>query len=203
MGHDTAKSPAIDIRRLRPGVRTGFALVGLLAAFGLVAAACGNGTQTPGAASAETTTTIVAPSGSSGSVSSSETRQSEELQLAQCMRSHGVPDFPDPSANGNQLQNIANSGVDTRSPAYQSALSACHKYSPAGNLTPAQSAADNAKGLEISQCMRSHGVPNFPDPIIGPTGGQAINLSGTGIDQNSPTYQAADEACQKLFPGGK
>jgi hypothetical protein len=119
------------------------------------------------------------------------------------MRSHGVTNYPDPSASGGQLQNIANSGVNTHSPTYQAALSACKKYTPAGNLTPAQSAAQNARGVEISQCMRSHGVPNFPDPITGPTGGQAINLSGTGIDQNSPTYQAAQAACQKLFPGSK
>jgi hypothetical protein len=64
------------------------------------------------------------------------------------MRSHGVTDFPDPSANGGQLQNIANSGVNTKSPTYQAALQACKKYTPAGNMTPAQSAAENAKGLE-------------------------------------------------------
>jgi hypothetical protein len=70
-------------------------------------------------------------------------------------------------------------------------------------MTPAQSAAENTKGLEFSQCMRSHGVPNFPDPITGPTGGQAINLTGLGIDQNSPTYQAANQACQSNIPSGK
>ena len=101
------------------------------------------------------------------------------------MRSHGVPDFPDPSASGGQLNAISAAGINTQSPTYQAALQACKKYSPAGHLTPAQSAADNAKGLEFSQCMRSHGVPNFPDPITGPTGGQAINL-GLGHRSQQP-----------------
>jgi hypothetical protein len=51
--------------------------------------------------------------------------------------------------------------------------------------------------------MRGHGVPNYPDPITGPTGGQAINLGPEGIDPSSPAFQAAQAACEKLFPGSK
>jgi hypothetical protein len=205
MDNDTARSPAVNKPWRRRGFGASLALVGLLVTIGLLAAACGPGSKDPGAASASstTTTTTVAPSGSSGSGSSGGTSQSLQLQFAQCMRAHGVTDFPDPTANGGQLQNIANSGVNTQLPTYQAALQACKKYTPAGNLTPAQSAAENAKGLLFSQCMRSNGVPNFPDPITGPTGGQAINLTGLGIDPNSPIFQAANAACQKIVPGSK
>jgi hypothetical protein len=51
--------------------------------------------------------------------------------------------------------------------------------------------------------MRSHGVPNFPDPITGPTGAPAVNLGPEHIDPSSPTVQAANAACQKLVPGSK
>jgi hypothetical protein len=51
--------------------------------------------------------------------------------------------------------------------------------------------------------MRSHGVPNFPDPSTGPVGEQVIDLRRTGIDLSSPTFQAASEACQKIVPGSK
>jgi hypothetical protein len=200
MDDDTARAPAIIKRRQRRSFRASFALVGLLVTVGLLAAACGGGSKNPGAASASSTTTTVA---SSGSNASGATSQSQELQLAQCMRSHGVPNFPDPSPGGGQLNAISAAGINTQSPTYQAALQACKNYTPAANVTPAQSAAENAKGLEFSQCMRSHGVPNFPDPITGPTGGQAIKMSGTGIDQNSPTYQAANSACQKIVPGSK
>ncbi len=56
-------------------------------------------------------------------------------------------------------------------------------------------------GLSVafSACMRSHGIKNFPDP--GPNG--AISISGgNGVDPNSPQFQTAQRACQKLAPGG-
>jgi len=212
MDDDTAR--AVATNRLRParGLGARLAVVGLLAAVGLLAVAC-DGTTGSGAAGAGGTTTTVAPSGSSTTTaatssssepgSAEEATLTEQLQFAHCMRSKGVPNFPDPSATGGLLNAISAAGINTKSPAYQEALQACRQYNPGANLTPAQSAADTAKGVEYAQCMRSHGVPNFPDPIVGPTGGQAINLRGLGIDQNSPTYQAANQACQSIIPSGK
>jgi len=211
MDDDTARGAAIN--RLRPARRLGarLAVVGLLAGIGLLAAAC-DGTTGPGVAGGGGTTTVApsgsstttaAPSGSSEPGVAEEATLTEQLKFAHCMRSNGVPDFPDPSATGGLLNAISAAGINTKSPTYQAALQACKQYNPGANLTPAQSAADNAKGVEYAQCMRSDGVPNFPDPIVGPTGGQAINLRGLGIDQNSPTYQAANRACQSIIPSGK
>lgn len=190
---------------------TRLALIGLLAAIGLLIAACAAGSHDPRAASSGTSTTVTsAPSGSgssgsgsSGSRPSEQARETEELRLAQCMRSHGVPNFPDPGSDGGLLHAISAAGINTRSTAYLTALQACKKYTPAGNVSPGQSAAQSANGLKFSQCMRSHGVPNFPDPSTGPTGGQVINLHGSGIDPSSPAFQAAKEACQKTVPGSK
>ncbi len=113
MDKDTGRSPAVNKCRLRRVWRASLPLVGL-ATIGLLAAACGSGSKVLGVPSAGGTTTTVAPSGSSGSGASGETSQSQELQFAQCMRSHGVAGFPDPSATVGQLQNIANSGVNTQ-----------------------------------------------------------------------------------------
>jgi hypothetical protein len=207
MDDHPARASTINKLQPRRGFRAGLALVGLLATIGLLVGACGGGSKDPGAArvGSTTTTTVTSsgPSGSSGSGSSGEASQSQQLQFAQCIRSHGVPNFPDPSPGEGQLNAISAAGINTQSPTYQTALQACKKYNPAANVTPAQSAAENTKGLEFSQCMRSHGVPTFPDPITGPTGGQAINLRGSGIDQSSPTYQAANQACQSIIPSGK
>jgi hypothetical protein len=204
MDDDTARGSAINKVQARRGFRAGVALVGLLATIGLLAAACGGGAKDPVVAEVgSTTATTLSSSVSSGSGSSGEASQSQQLQFAQCMRSHGVPTFPDPSPGVGQLNAISAAGINAQSPTYQAAEQACEKYTPAATMTPAQSAAENTKGLEFSQCMRSHGVPNFPDPITGPTGGQAINLRGSGIDQNSPTYQAANQACQSIIPSGK
>lgn len=101
------------------------------------------------------------------------------------------------------LHAIAASGINTHTPGYRAALRACKRYTPAGHLTPAQIAADNAKGLRFSQCMRAHGVPSFPDPSTGPEGAGVINLAHEHIDPSSPRFQAAQRACERLLPGGK
>ena len=55
----------------------------------------------------------------------------------------------------------------------------------------------------FSSCMRSHGVPNFPDPKVS---GGAIGLTmsrSSGINPRSPQFQAAQRTCQKDMPGPK
>jgi hypothetical protein len=47
--------------------------------------------------------------------------------------------------------------------------------------------------------MRVHGVPNFPDPGSADGG---VQLSGSGINTQSPAFQSGQSACQKLLPGG-
>jgi hypothetical protein len=55
-------------------------------------------------------------------------------------------------------------------------------------------------GLKFSQCMRAHGVSNFPDP----NGQGEIQIGpATGIDPQTSTFQAAQQACQKVVGGGK
>ncbi len=205
MNDDTARSAVSGKRRPRRAFGVSLAIAGL-AAMGLLAAACGGGSKDPGAAGAGRTTTTAAPSAAASSGQSGQISQAQQLlELVQCVRSHGVPNFPDPSPTAGILGMIENSGVNPETPAFQAAWQACKKYGPGANLTPAQTAAQNAKGVQESQCMRSHGVPNFPDPTTGPVGEPVINLRGTGIDPGSPTavQAAASRACAKLFPGSK
>jgi hypothetical protein len=204
MEHDITRPPTTINRRQGRGFGAGLALVGLLVTVGLLAAACGGGSKNPGAASGSATTTTVAPGGKTGAPASSgsSTTQAELLQLAQCMRAHGVPTFPDPSATeGTFGAMVSSAGIDLQSPTVQAALEACKQYTPTQNVTPAQSAAQNAQALQFTQCMRSHGVPNYPDPSANTgtgTGAVHLNLDGTGIDMSSPTFQAAAKACGGL-----
>jgi hypothetical protein len=126
------------------------------------------------------------------------------------MRSRGVSNYPDPT-NGElklQVQKTPNStsvnGVEVNGPAFQSALQACRSYLPnGGRPSAAQTAQAKAKALAMSRCMRSHGVPNFPDPQFqaGPGGGLGIRIGGPGINPNSPAFQTAQKACGKIFGG--
>ena len=133
---------------------------------------------------------------------SSQTANSNKAaQFSQCMRAHGVPDFPDQNANGSfDLKVLKGSDLDPRSPAFQSAEQACKSLRPAGfGPGGAPSLASQTKTLQFVSCMRSHGEPNFPDP--GSNGAFQIS-SSSGLDPNSPAFKSAMQSCRKLLPGG-
>jgi hypothetical protein len=79
-------------------------------------------------------------------------------------------------------------------------MQACRADLPNGGQPSAsQSAREHSTALKFAQCMRSHGVPNFPDPQV--SGGHVtMQLSpSSGIDPNSPAFQSAQQACQSLI----
>jgi hypothetical protein len=88
--------------------------------------------------------------------------------------------------------------MSPHSPQFRAAQNACKKFSPFGNLTPARRAEANAKALQYSQCMRSHGIGSYPDP----DGQGTIKVAaGPGIDPYSPRFKHAETACQSLNNG--
>ena len=97
------------------------------------------------------------------------------LAYANCMRSHGVPDFPDPNGQGEfQLHTKFENGRPTRgedliasSPAFQAAERACGPLGSAGRqVTATQEEQTFQKELKAAACMRANGVPNYPDPKL-------------------------------------
>ena len=178
-------------RRKRSMGRVGLLAVAL-ACGAVLLAACGGSSGGP----------PVAGSGSSSTASSSSKgSQANPLKYAACMRSHGLPSFPDPDSSGGfaMPQNI-----DPNSPRYLAAANACKAYAGPGlNLSPARQEKIEAAGLKFAQCMRSHGVPNYPDPTFNFSGGGVSQKSGgSGLDPNSPTLQAAQKTCQSIRAGG-
>lgn len=167
-------------------------------------------------------TLLLAACGSSNSSSSNTagqssaaTKQSKGLAFADCIRSHGVPNFPDPTSGGGvRIQQSDRSGsgaslkvngVPVDGPAFQAAQKVCSKYLPAPRPISAQQLANlRAGALRMAQCMRTHGVPNFPDPSVqaGPNGGIGIRIGaagGGGPDPSSPAFQAAQKTCGPLI----
>lgn len=158
--------------RSRP-CRTGL-IITVLAGLAVLLTACGgSGGSDP------------APSGSASPASS----QSAAVAFAQCMRSHGVTDFPDPQ-NGRFVISNPNLGSE---PQFKPAQTACQHLLGGGGTS---SGSNNSQMLAFSHCMQTHGVPNFPDPQAG-----GIITGGHGIDPNSPQFQQALQQCQSLLPG--
>jgi hypothetical protein len=183
-------------RRSRPA-RAGLLTLAAIGVTGLslLASACGSsGTPVAQVASTPGTTT--------GSGSPSGSKSASPAAFSACMRKHGVPNFPDPNSQGQLSINGNSMGLNPRSQQFQSAQKACRKLLPNGGKPDAKAQAAFLKqALKFSQCMRSHGLPNFPDPK--PSGGGVGLVIGknSGLDPNSPQFKTAQQACKTLLPG--
>jgi hypothetical protein len=125
-------------------------------------------------------------------------------EYARCMRSHGVPNYPDPTitSTGGVSINLSGSGINPstiKSPQFQSAEQACESLQPGAGKrnNPAMQAEARENGLRTARCMHSHGYPNFPEP----NGQGLIQItSGDGIDTNSSQYENTLTACSRGGP---
>jgi len=146
----------------------------LLGALTLLVAACGSSSRDKAASAADP--------------------QQAALAFARCMRDNGVPDFPDPDADG-RFRGLGHEQQDD--PKFRAAQEACRDLAPGGEHEKLGDPAFVEQMREFSQCMRNNGLPDFPDPDADG------RLRGVGHErQGDPKYQAAMETCRQKLPGG-
>ncbi len=131
------------------------------------------------------------------------------LELARCMRAHGVPNFPDPRP-GRGLKLTAQ--INPSSPSFQAAQQACKRYLPSFPEPGAMTASQREKAFAFAKCMRAHGESDFPDPTIGSvspaTTGRVLALRGmffavsANFDPRAPAFRQAASACGLKPPQG-
>jgi hypothetical protein len=170
----------------------------------LLAAGCSGGTSSAGAAGS------AHPHGSSSSASA--------VAYAACVRSHGVPNYPDPGSNGN-LTKAGAQQFGVSSSQFQAAQQACADLLPdtggsftqqfqecvQGGVCP-QALVQQALTLmrSFARCLRAHGVPNWPDPTIGRRGAPFFNASGAGLTHDythSAGFVTKVNECQREVGG--
>jgi outer membrane murein-binding lipoprotein Lpp len=142
------------------------------------------------------------------STTASGTPPSSPIGFSRCMRANGVSDFPDPTP-GKGFAFQVSSSVSS-SPAFQSAQTKCQKLivgsGPGFQGNPSKKTM--AKLLKIANCMRAHGIHQFPDPLyarprhFAPGAYQEITdfdgatlLFPTGMNLQAPAYRQALTAC--------
>ena len=153
-------------------------------ALGVTVAGCSSGSTVPTATSA----------GGSGSARASTL--AEAVAYSQCIRSHGVPNFPDPVQTPDGGYGYRTAGIDPNSVAFQGALQACRSLPSPWNSTGQQlSPAQQQAWLNWAKCIRAHGVPGFPDPTF-----SGSEVHDSGIESGSPQQQSAMEACNSQRP---
>jgi hypothetical protein len=158
-------------------------------AYSLLAAGCGGGSPVVANIASSTTAATTPP-------------QSGPVAFAHCMRSHGVPAFPDPTAkgefDGSQLKRVGVSASVVRA-----AQSSCNYLLPNGIPLARPytiTRADEIDYLKGAACMRRHGFPDFPDPTFQDND---VHLTiPASMNQNSPQFKTAATTCQKLIPRG-
>jgi hypothetical protein len=149
-------------------------------------AACGGGTGQPGGTG----------TGAGSTPAGGKTR---DVAFSECMRAHGVTNFPDPTSNGLQIP----ASINHQSPTFRSAQRACKQYLPNGGAPPATNPSERAAALAFARCMRAHGVPDFPDPALTPprNAPSVFVLHGmvfafsSPVDPKAPAFAHAGQAC--------
>jgi hypothetical protein len=81
-------------------------------------------------------------------------------------------------------------------------VAACGSSSNNNSPSASKDARGYSQALAFVKCMREHGVPNMPDPTSSGGGVQLSFNSSSGINPQSPAFQAAQNSCKHLLPGG-
>jgi len=151
---------------------------------------------------------------SGAAANTARSSNSQLLAYSQCMRSHGVPNYPDPSSEGEVPKGSAQVfGVS--SSRYQAAQAACaHLLSATvGSIQQCEATGDCPMAVvqqaltvmrKYARCIRSHGVPNWPDPAVDSEGRPFFDVSSVGITYqytHSPLFASKDRECERLVGG--
>jgi hypothetical protein len=186
--------------------------VAMLASLGLLVSGCGGSSGSDVAQLGSTTTATKSTTGpgaspTSGGPTTSQSSTSQMLAYARCMRSLGVPTFPDPNSSGQIPKAQVVSARQNDPSRFDSAGSACRHLLPGGGHgeTPAQIAADWTQFRQFTNCMRSHGVHDFPDPTNRSTTDRRpnFNFAAVGLDPNSPQRKATAQQCASMLHMGR
>ena len=178
-----------------------------LAGLTLLVAACGGGASPSSVASiGKTTGTTLADVGANVTTPlnpvAAAKQYKQALKFTQCMRSHGIADFPDPSPTGGiRISSPSPNGdLNPNDPTFVTAQNACQKYSPVQPPSAGQQAQLESRALAFAACMRKNNVPNFPDPQF-ISGGRVLEKITSGVDPSSPAFQAAQQKCSRSGNG--
>jgi hypothetical protein len=150
------------------------------ACLALLAAACGG---SPGSHVAQLGSSATQTSSASG-----DSTHDQALAYARCLRSHGVPLWPDPGSGGSfDKSELTPHQLGVGSLQIGTAERACRSLLPTYSAT--QQSHVLAQALRFSRCMRAHGATSFPDP----ESNGAIRIPDAM--ENSPAYLAALHFC--------
>jgi hypothetical protein len=176
----------------RPRPARAAAVITVLAAVALLAVACSGSPSS---------------TGSGGSPNAGESASATlAVRYTSCMRSHGVANYPGPNSSGQipKITPVNEQQLGISDARFNAAQTACQRLWPYQAPTQAEQGQQLTEYLKFARCMRSHGVPGFPDPSVGRGGRVAfpISISKDGFNPHSPEILAKAHACKHVLPAG-
>ena len=121
------------------------------------------------------------------------------LAYSQCMRSHGFPNFPDPNSQGQ----VNVSGVDPNSAPFKAASGRARNSSLERRASlPLRRSSKRCLPTrsKFAQCMRAHGITDYPDPQVS-GGGISTSINGvknSDLNPKNPRFRVAQKTCQSI-----
>jgi hypothetical protein len=168
-------------------------LLAAVATVVLIGAGCSNGS----AENSITSSTGTTSSGANKKLSAHD----KPVKFAECMRANGVPHFPDPDPKGDY-----NFGVDVTVEVWRKAIDACKALKPPGALSAKRTPKEQSASLRFAQCVRDHGVKDFPDPVNGEPLIDTYKIPSSNRPGGMTILNAATHKCGsilKLSAGGQ
>lgn len=120
--------------------------------------------------------------------------QEQAVKFADCMRANGVPHFPDPDPKGD-----FNFGVDVTPNVWLKAIDACKALKPPGALSSKRTPKQQSGSLRFAQCVREHGVKDFPDPVNGEPVINTYKIPSSNRPGGMTILNAAIHACGAIL----
>lgn len=164
------------------------AVLALVALIGVIGAGCGSnapsGTHRAGSAATST---------AGGGADKTLTARDKAVKFAECIRAHGVRDFPDPDA-----KNEFEYGVSVSPAVWRQATTACKNLQPPGTLSGKRTPKQQSASLRFAQCIRDHGVKDFPDPVNGDPLVDTTKIPSTNTPSGMAILNAAMQRCRGL-----
>jgi hypothetical protein len=160
------------------------AALALVALISLISAGCGS--------NAPSETGTASSSGSGGDKNATD--QDKAVKFAECIREHGVSDFPDPNAKGEFVY-----GVSVSPAVWKKAVDACKDLQPPGTLSAKRGPEQQKESLKFAQCMRENGVKDFPDPVNGEPLVDTNRIPSSATNGGMTILNAAMQKCRDLL----
>jgi hypothetical protein len=168
-----------------------------LATVALIGAGCSNGSAEngkTGTGTASGTSTASTTSTTSSGANKKLTARDKAVKFAECIRAHGVSDFPDPNAE-NQFEY----GVSVSPAVWKKATTACKDLQPPGTLSGKRTPKQQSASLRFARCIRDNGVKDFPDPVNGEPLVDTYKIPSSNEPGGMAILNAAMQKCGKVL----